>query len=125
MTRRTSRIIPSRGEVWLGNLDPAIGEEMEKSRPLLVLSPSGLSSLRLRIICPVTSWKPHFEHNPWLIRVQPDDANHLDRISAIDAFQVRCISLNRLTKKIGELDEETVATVAKAVAVCVGFQIKM
>ena len=98
---------------------------MEKSRPLLVLSPSGLSSLRLRIICPITGWKPHFERNPWLIKVQPDDANHLGKISAIDAFQVRCISLNRLSKKIGELDRETVARVAKAVAVCVGLQIKV
>ena len=24
---------PRRGEVWLGNLDPAVGEEMEKPRP--------------------------------------------------------------------------------------------
>lgn len=78
----------------------------------------------MAIICPIRARRRKHDRYDWLIKVAPDAKNGLDKVSSIDAFQVRCVSFKRMIRMLGTLDEETVATVAKAVAVCVGFQIK-
>jgi len=115
---------PRRGDIWIADLDPTMGDEVRKVRPVIVIGRTELSPLRLVIICPIRARTRRHDREPWLVKVVPDSSNGLTKISSVDAFQVRCLSLNRLTKKIGRLDEDTVATVAKAVALCVGFQIK-
>jgi mRNA interferase MazF len=37
MARRTTIIRPKRGEIYLGNFDPTIGAEIQKTRPALVI----------------------------------------------------------------------------------------
>ena len=45
-----------RGDIWLVNLDPTIGSEIQKSRPCLVISPPELHDhLRTVIVAPMTS----------------------------------------------------------------------
>lgn len=45
-----------RGEVWLINLDPTIGSEIQKTRPCVVVSPSEMKEhLRTVIVAPITS----------------------------------------------------------------------
>lgn len=53
-------INPQRGEIWLVNFNPQIGDEMGKARPALVLSVDGMSRLQLRIIIPITDWEMLF-----------------------------------------------------------------
>ena len=44
-----------RGEIWLVNLDPTTGNEIKKSRPCVVVSPSELNDhLRTVIVAPMT-----------------------------------------------------------------------
>jgi mRNA interferase MazF len=48
-----------------------------------------------------------------MVRIEPDNINNLNKISAIDAFQIRCVSEQRFIKLIGQvsieiLDEVTV-----------------
>lgn len=51
----TSRAV-KRGEVWLVNLDPTVGAEIQKARPCLIVSPDELNSqLRTVIIVPMTT----------------------------------------------------------------------
>ena len=46
----------NRGEIWLVNLDPTVGSEIQKSRPCVVLSPAELNdTLRTVIVAPMTS----------------------------------------------------------------------
>ena len=45
---------PSRGEVWLVDFDPAVGAEIQKVRPALVISVDSVGRLPLRMIVPVT-----------------------------------------------------------------------
>ena len=45
-----------RGEIWLVNLDPTVGSEIQKSRPWLVVSPDELNDhLRTVMVAPMTS----------------------------------------------------------------------
>lgn len=45
-----------RGEIWLVNLDPTVGSEIQKSRPCVVISPAELNdTLRTVIVAPMTS----------------------------------------------------------------------
>lgn len=43
-----------RGEVWLVRLDPAVGSEMKKTRPCVIISPDEML-LRTVIVAPLTS----------------------------------------------------------------------
>jgi mRNA interferase MazF len=46
--------IPSRGEVWLVNFDPAVGGEIRKLRPALIISLDTIGRLPLRLVVPIT-----------------------------------------------------------------------
>lgn len=46
----------ARGEIWLVNLDPTVGREIRKTRPVLIVSPPELHDyLDSTIIAPITS----------------------------------------------------------------------
>ena len=47
---------PNRGEIWLVRFDPSIGDEINKSRPAVVVSSQALTKLLLRIVVPITAW---------------------------------------------------------------------
>ena len=55
----------SRGEVGRVNLSPTKGAEMRKTRPCVVISSDDIGKLPLKIVVPVTEWKPSFEHIVW------------------------------------------------------------
>jgi mRNA interferase MazF len=95
-----------RNEIWLINLDPTIGAEINKTRPAIIINDDRMGRLPLRVIVPVTDWKENYSVAPWMIQVIPDNLNNLSKVSGIDCFQVRSISQTRFVKKIGELSEE-------------------
>ena len=80
-----------RGEIWLVNLDPTIGDEIRKVRPAIIVNRDALTVLSLRIVVPLTGWQERFNDSDWLVRVDPDSSNGLDKVSAADAFQVRSV----------------------------------
>jgi mRNA interferase MazF len=45
------------GEIWQIELDPAVGAEMKKVRPALIINTNSLGKLPLKIIAPITDWK--------------------------------------------------------------------
>ena len=52
--------IPRRGEIWLVDLNPTRGQEMQKIRPVVVISSDLLQPISLRIIVPITTWQEKF-----------------------------------------------------------------
>jgi mRNA interferase MazF len=60
----------SRGEVWDINFDPQIGDEIAKIRPAVVLD-VGSARLELRIVVPITAWRPEFAGNVSKVRLDP------------------------------------------------------
>ena|SRR5271157_2244473 len=92
------------GEIWLINLDPTTGAEIKKTRPAVIVNDNALGKLPLKIIVPLTDWKPKYKIAPWLVRVDTDIKNGLNKTSAADCFQVRSVSENRFVRKIGDLN---------------------
>ena len=104
------------GDIWLINLDPAIGAEIKKTRPSIVINDNILGRLPLKIIIPITEWKDRYEIAPWMVRLIPDNQNNLTKVSAADCFQVRSISDQRFVKYIGKVEDNVVEQLKDALA---------
>ena len=118
----TTRDEPRRGDVWIVNLDPTIGAEIKKSRPAVIVSSDGVGHLPIRLIAPITEWKPQFDRNLWHVRVDPDDANGLTKVSAVDALQLRGVDTRRLTRKVGRLSAALMEEIAASIALVVEYE---
>ncbi|MCX6266330.1 MAG: type II toxin-antitoxin system PemK/MazF family toxin [Bacteroidetes bacterium] len=91
------------GDIWLINLDPAIGAEIKKTRPAIIISDDSLGKLPLKVIVPITDWKNRYEIAPWMIKITPTSKNGLLKDSSADCFQVRSVSQERFVKQIGTI----------------------
>jgi len=111
----------NQGEIWLVNLDPTLGAEMNKTRPALIVSDNGLGKLPLKIIVPITGWKEHYNIAPWMIKIEPHKKNGLSKISSIDCFQIRSISQQRLVEKIGEITVDEISKVHEGILMVLGI----
>jgi len=103
------------GEIWLVGLDPSVGAEMKKTRPGLIISADALGKLPLKIIAPITDWKEHFCKYPWMVKISPSKQNGLTKESAADCFQIRSVSVDRMTVPVGSVSPDIVALVQEAI----------
>jgi mRNA interferase MazF len=106
-----------RGEVWLINLDPTIGAEIRKTRPAVIVNEDSIGILPLKIVVPVTEWKDRYSVAPWMVRVEPDAENGLEKTSAADAFQVRSLAQQRFVRQLGKLSISVMREISQALAV--------
>jgi len=89
-----------RGEIWLINLDPTVGSEIQKSRPCVVVSPAELNeNLRTVIVAPMTS--KGFA-TPFRIPL-----THAGKKGLIVLDQLRAVDKIRLAKKLGMVSAKT------------------
>jgi mRNA interferase MazF len=106
-----------RGEIWLINLDPTIGAEIQKIRPAVIVNDDAVGRLPLRVIVPITDWKDRYAIAPWMVKIEPDAENGLSKESAADSFQVRSVSQERFVRRIGELSETVLTKISRSLAV--------
>ncbi len=111
---------PSRGEVWLIDFDPSVGHEIRKQRPAVVVNLDAVGKLPLRLVVPLTDWKPQYSTYPWFIRIQASAINGLLKDSGADAFQVKSVSVQRFVRKLGRVTPGQIDEIASALALCVG-----
>jgi mRNA interferase MazF len=109
------------GEIWLINLDPTVGAEMQKTRPALIVNDNALGRLPLKIIVPITDWKDHYRIAPWMIKIEPNIENGLVKTSSVDCFQIRSVSEKRLIKQLGKITLEELIEVQKGINKVIGF----
>ncbi len=114
---------PSRGEVWEINFDPSIGSEIKKNRPAVVISADAIGKLPLRIVVPITEWKPRYAEFPWQVKIENNPGNGLSKVSSADAFQVKSIDEKRFTRRIGSLSKSQLDEIAAAIAICIDFEL--
>jgi len=90
---------PSRGEIWNADLDPVRGREQAGRRPVLVVSTDGFnhSAAELVVVLPITTKAKHI---PWHVSAKAG-LGGLTRDSYVMCEAVRCISHNRLVKRLG------------------------
>lgn len=93
----------NQSEIWLIDLEPTKGAEIRKTRTDVIINNNKLGKLPLKIIVPITDWKDKYEIAAWMVKISPNPINGLSKVSAIDCFQVRSVSEERLVKKIGNI----------------------
>ena len=108
------------GEIWQIELDPAVGAEMKKTRPALIINADALGKLPLKIIAPITDWKEQYSGYPWMVKIAPTEQNGLTKASALDCFQMRCVSVERFTFLVGSTGPETIGQTQEAVIKVIG-----
>ena len=99
------------------NLDPAIADEIRKTRPAIVVSRDAMGVLGLRVIVPITAWQARFIGHDWLVQLHPDGANGLDKTSTADTLQVRSVAVQRFVRRLGQLHNTDMNRVAKALKI--------
>ena len=93
-----------RGDIWLVNLDPTVGSEIQKSRPCVVMSPAELNDkLRTVIVAPMTS--KGFAA-PFRVPV-----THASTKGLIVLDQLQTVDKLRLVKKLGAVTAKTLSAV--------------
>lgn len=104
------------GEIWSVSLDPTLGAEIRKTRPAIIVNDNAVGRLPLKIVVPLTDWKPHYAQAPWMVSVAVDARSKLSKKSAADCFQVRSISEARFVKRIGTVDAATLERIREGLA---------
>ena len=111
---------PKRGEIWLVDFDPSVGAEIRKVRPAVVLNMDGIGRLPLRVVVPITDWKPTYQGYAWFVSIPATATNGLQKDSGADAFQVKSISQHRFVQQLGVVSNTELDAIAAAVALVVG-----
>lgn len=93
------------GEIVLVDLNPVKGGEKGKTRPCLVLVGSG-HPWAIVIVVPITELGGMFRPAKLFVPIPADDKTGLSKPSAIDCFQVRCLSEERVSSKLGVAPDE-------------------
>ncbi|GJD21222.1 transcriptional modulator of MazE/toxin, MazF [Rivularia sp. IAM M-261] len=112
-----------RGQIWLFNADPTIGDEMAKTRPSVIVNNDEIGILRLKVIVPITNWNEAYTTIPWMVKLEPNSSNGLSKVSAADTFQVRSISEQRLIRQVGVLSNEYMQNISLALSVVLKINI--
>ncbi|CAN5919685.1 type II toxin-antitoxin system PemK/MazF family toxin [soil metagenome] len=100
---------PSRGDVFLVQLDPTRGSEIRKTRPCLIVSPDELNHhLRTTIVAPLTTGGHSY---PYRVpcRVQGKSGH-------IVLDQLRTVDHERLRKRLGTVNPRTLQAVLRVLA---------
>jgi mRNA interferase MazF len=95
-----------RWNIYLANLDPVIGSEQGRTRPVLVISEEEINKvLPVVNVLPLTSMKSGRRIYPNEVLL-PSDFTGLPKDSILLCYQVRTLDKKRFIKKIGKITDE-------------------
>jgi mRNA interferase MazF len=109
-------------EIWIADLNPQIGTEPGKTRPVLVIQTDLLNKIPhpSTIVCPLTT---RVQKNAEILRVNlPKGTANLHQECDIMIDQVRAIDNKRLTKKIGLLPDELIESVKENIQIILDLE---
>jgi len=105
-----------RGEIYLAALDPVVGKEISKTRPVVVVSNDKNNEFSGTVtILPVTS-KNISRVYPFEVFL-PEGSGNLPKDSKVKADQIRTLDKTRLVKQIGKLGQKEIGEIDKAIRV--------
>jgi mRNA interferase MazF len=92
-------------DIWLADLNPSVGTEPGKKRPVVIVQTDLLNEFHLStLICPIsTNVKEEIE----ILRIHLK-RGQLEKLSDILIDQVRAIDNKRFIKKTGKLNKEQI-----------------
>ena len=104
-------------EIWLVDLNPQIGTETGKTRPVLIVQTNILNRLEhpSTIICPLTT---NVKKDAEILRVHLNKGESgINRDSDIMIDQIRAVDNKRLIKKIGRVPETLIDNIRDNLAI--------
>jgi mRNA interferase MazF len=104
-------------DIWIADLNPKIGTEPGKTRPVLIIQTNLLNKIPhpSTIICPITS---NVEKGANILRVNlNNEQRKLQQESDILIDQIRAIDNKRLIKRIGSLTNSEIEGVKENIAI--------
>jgi mRNA interferase MazF len=110
------------GEIYWVNLDPTIGNEIKKRRPVVVLNGGHDKHLKLAIVVPVTAWNSYWEKNAFFVSLDPNTKNRLKKKSVVDCFQIRAVSHNRFAEKIGKISNDETKQIKRSITLILDIE---
>ena len=119
---------PQRGEIWFVPTNQPVGSEYRKARPAVVLtealvvSEEEMGRGNMRLVVPITGWKPFSGRYPWMIPLQYTPQNGLDKDSAADASQIGAASVERFGENTGCVTIAQLTEIVSAVVLCIGYE---
>ena len=110
---------PSRGEIWLVDLNPVCGHEQAGRRPALVASVDGFNHgpAGLVIVIPITTKDKGI---PLHVGVFPPEGG-LNEQSFIKCEDVRSVAKERLVRCLGRVEEGTLEEVEDRLRILLGL----
>ena len=109
-------------EIWIADLNPRIGTETGKTRPVLVIQTDLLNMIPhpSTIICPITT---NIEKEAEILRVHlKKGMANLQENCDIMIDQLRAIDNKRLIKKIGDLPSELIDKVKENIIITLDLE---
>lgn len=104
-----------RGKIYLANLDPTIGGEIKKTRPVLVISNDINNKHNMTVtVIPITSNTERIF--PFEVFLKKGTGN-LPKDSKLKADQIRTIDKSRLIKEIGKLIISKITEIEEAIKI--------
>lgn len=96
----------SRWEIYRANLDPVVGSEQGKSRPVLIISQNEINELiNVVNVLPITTRKEGRRVYPNEALIQANNFG-LPNDSIVLCYQIRTIDKQRLSQRFGEITDE-------------------
>lgn len=114
------QVVPKRGEIYLVNFDPTVGSEVKKTRPALVLQNNVANRYSPVVIVAALSSHVAQKIYPTEVLIEHPEGGINNR-SAILLNQIRTIDKQRLVKKLGMLNSNTMDCVNRALQISLGL----
>ena len=117
---RTRVRFPQRGEIYLTELDPAVGHEIKKTRPALIIQNDVANRVTLlTIVAPITS-TIRLPLSPVHVLIEASLKTGL-RVTSVASFdQIRTVDRIRLISWLGSVNDETMERVDEAIQISLG-----
>ena len=97
-------------EIWLADLNPAMGTEPGKTRPVVIVQTDLLNDIHLStIVCPIST---NVKKEAEILRVHLQKGQ-LGKLSDVLVDQIRAIDNRRLIKRLGKLTKDQVILLKK------------
>lgn len=109
-------------EIWIADLNPQIGTEPGKSRPVLIVQTNLLNKIPhpSTIICPITT---NIQNGSDILRVHlTKGMANLNENCDVMIDQIRSIDNKRLVKKVGSLPTDLIQKIKENIAIIIDLE---
>jgi Growth inhibitor len=109
-------------EIWIADLNPQIGTEPGKTRPVLVVQTNLLNKIAhpSTIVCPITT---NVKRDSQILRVHlKKGISKLQQDCDIMIDQIRAIDNKRLIKKVGDLPSELIQKIKENIMITLDLE---